>query len=110
MIPEAYIVVGSFVVFVLFFIIMSFASKYYIDLQSRGLGRWVNFAWMVIIIIVFGILLTFNVTCTINGNCRYMSILIAALVVGITLMNIIWGIYQTVNFKKQPINKGQKTT
>lgn len=98
---ESWAVLVSFVVFLVFFIVMSFVSRYYKDWQAGGLGRWINFAWMVVVIIIFGILLTINVGCTITGNCRYMSIIVAVFVVGLTLFNMGLGIYKTVKYNEE---------
>lgn len=101
MIPESYIVMGMFVLYIIYYIVMSFASKYYIENQSAGLGRWVNFTWMLIVLFVFAILISINTECVVGGNCRYMSVTVATLVVGVTLINMAWGIYHTIERDRQ---------
>lgn len=105
MIIESWIVVITFMVFAIYVFIMNFASSYFKDwLSSKWGGRWVNFFWMILLIIIFGILTVFNVECTISGQCRHMSITVTALAVSLTLLIIGIGVYHSITYKKKEKN------
>lgn len=99
---ESWIVLSSFIVFIVFFFIMTFVSDYYKEwMNNMWGGQLINFAWMAVTIVVFGVLMIFNVECTITGDCKYMAMVLAATVAVLTAVNIGWGIYHTVNYKKK---------
>lgn len=102
MLPETWVVLLTFIVFAIYFLIMSIVSKFYQDwLSAKWGGRWVNFAWMMALIIGVTVLMFFNVECTVKGDCRYMAITLACAAVLFTIINIVWGVVHTINYKKR---------
>lgn len=103
MLIEGWIVLGVFIAYLMYYILVSFLSDYHKEQLQMGKGRWYNFTWMVILILVFAILLTMSVQCwgvgfKDGGNCRYLSLTITALVIIITLINVGWDIYNSVEY------------
>lgn len=101
MYAEAWIVLSILVMYIIYFTIMSFVSKYYKDRESWGLGHVANVTWMLLVGIVVSVLLVFNVQCTIDGNCRPLAITITVLVAMITFAEMGWGIYKTISYDKK---------
>lgn len=98
---ESWVVLVTFILFIIYFLVMSFVSQYYKDwMNAKWGGRWVNFSWMMGILLIFAILMVFNVECTINGQCRYMALTLTAVVVILSILHMSWGIYHTVKYKK----------
>jgi len=79
---------------------MSFVSKYYKLMLSEGRGKLLNMLWIFSIIVVGGILLVYNVQCTITGQCEVLAWLITGILFALTVFNITWGIYKTVTYKE----------
>lgn len=80
---------------------MSFVSPYYKALTSEGLGKIFNIIMLIVIIIVAGIIFTFNTQCLVKGgDCVVLSWTITGLIVFLTIANIAWGTYNTIKYKK----------
>jgi hypothetical protein len=108
MIIECWIVLGVFITYLVYFIIASFLSDFHKDQLSKGLGKWYNFSWLVILIIVFGILLTMSVHCWGTDmkdmvNCRSLSITTTVVLVSLTFLNIGWGIYHGITYNDKNV-------
>jgi hypothetical protein len=100
---EVWVVLGVFVAYLIYFMLVSFLSDFHKDQLSKGLGKWYNFTWLCILIISFGAILTMSVHCwgTIgkNGmNCRYLSLTVTGVLVILTLLNIGWGTYHSITY------------
>ena len=70
MLWESWTVLALFVVNLVFFVVMSFVSPYYKKITSEGLGRAMNIAWMIVVIIVGAFLMFYNVQCSLSGTQR----------------------------------------
>jgi hypothetical protein len=97
---ESWIVLIAFSIYLVYFVFMSFFSEYYKDKLSEGLGKVFNILWMVVMIVVLTVLLMFNTRCAVDGNCKWMSVTIAVLVVLYTLFHMGWGIYHHIRHNK----------
>ncbi len=105
---EGWIVLSVFIIYLMYYILMSFLSDYFMEEQRKGHGRWYNFTWMLILIFVFGTILTMSVHCWGIGvgkdgimNCRYLTIAITLAVVIITLFHVGWDIYHAVVYDEK---------
>jgi len=98
--PESWIVIGIFIINLVFFLIMSFVSKYYKHELAEGLGSVFNIVWIAVIIVVGAIIMMYNVQCTIDGRCQGMAWLIIAILVGLTALNIGLSTYRTLSYKE----------
>ena len=96
-----------FLINLVFMLVMSFVSPYYKALTSEGLGKVFNIIMLVVIIIVAGIIFTFNAQCLVKGgDCIALARIITGLLVVLTVANIAWGTYNTyfytyLHYKKE---------
>ena len=96
---ESWIVLGAFIVYLIFVLVMSFVSAPYKEQLRAGRGFAFNMAWMIIMVVVFGAVLTYNVSCTIDGQCNVYTALITSAVVVLTLAKIGWYMYKHFTHK-----------
>ena len=98
---ESWIVMFVFLINLTFMLVMSFVSPYYKALTSEGLGRVFNITLLVVVIIVAGIIFTFNSNCLLRGgNCTVLAWTITIIIVLLTIANIAWGTYNTIKYQK----------
>lgn len=97
---ESWIVIFVFLINLIFMLVMSFVSPYYKALTSEGLGKIFNIAWIIVVIIVAGVIFTFNAGCLVSGHCEVLSWVIVGLLIAMSIGNISWGVYNTVKYKK----------
>lgn len=99
---ESWIVMFVFLINLIFMLVMSFVSPYYKALTSEGLGRVFNIIWLVLIIVIAGVIFTFNAQCLVKGGeCSVLSWTITGILVVLTISNIAWGTYNTIKFSKK---------
>lgn len=96
---ESWIVIVVFLINLIFMLVMSFVSPYYKTLTSEGLGKVFNIAWIIVVIIVAGVIFTFNAGCLVSGHCQVLSWVIVGLLISLSIGNITWGVYNTVKYK-----------
>ena len=89
---------------------MSFVSQYYKKEIARGLGSIFNIVWISVVIVVGGIIMMYNVQCTIDGRCEFMAWLVVALLIAFTGLNIGLGVYRTVTYKAPITTKVSQET
>ena len=111
---ESWIVLGIFVVNLVFMLIMSFTSPYFKHIMSLGIGKIFNIVWVCVIIASAGVLMFYNMQCTLgsskgatkalgelvaDNSCKYLAISIVVFLALITVLNMSWGIYNTLEYK-----------
>jgi len=97
--PESWITIAIFVINLIFFLIMSFVSPYFEVITAEGMGKIFNVMWLVLIIIIAGLIFTFNAQCLLTGNCRALSWTIVAILIVVTGLLMAWFIYHTILYK-----------
>lgn len=108
MVWESWIVIAVFVINLTFLFIMSFVSPYFKALLSKGIGKVYNIIWMCVIVAAAGVLLFYNTQCNISTdvdikaiNCKRLAIAIVVFLVLLTILNMSWAIYNTIEYDKQ---------
>lgn len=79
--------------------IMNFVSDYYKQLLAKGWGMVFNVSWILLVMIITAVLLTYNVKCVKTGQCDALAWIIVIILVVLTAGNITWGIYNTIKYK-----------
>lgn len=96
---ESWIVSIVFFINLIFLLVMSFVSPYFKAIMSLGLGKIFNICWMVVVIIVAGVLFTFNAQCIVGTtDCKTLAWIITSIIVILTIANIGFGVYNTVKY------------
>ena len=108
MLWESWVVVAVFVVNLAFLLIMSFVSPYFKALLARGIGKAYNIVWMCVIVASAAVLMFYNVQCHLNLDpvgkaldCRRLALSIVVFLVLLTILNMSWAIYNTVEYNKK---------
>jgi hypothetical protein len=98
---ESWIVLGVFLINLLFLLIMSFISPYYEEVTKKGRGRTMNIMWIIIIIGAATILMMHNVKCTLDGKCRYMAAILTGILVVLSIGHIVWVLRNDARYRDQ---------
>ena len=124
---ESWVVLAIFILNLAFMLIMSFASPFFKEVTSRGIGKIFNIVWICVIIGAAGILMFYNVRClnpsadanviakatgkvggevaealnSITSNCKMLSISIIVFLSLLTILNMSWTIYNTIEYNKK---------
>lgn len=100
MYPGSWIVLVALIIHVIFFLVMSFVSPYFKKTYDKKWGgRILNIALMLVASIAFGVILFFNVHCTVAGQCDWMAMMVVAIVIVLVISNIVWGLYNHFKYK-----------
>ena len=123
---ESWVVLAIFIINLAFMLIMSFASPFFKEMTSRGIGKIFNIVWICVIIGAAGILMFYNVRCinpsgdasgskaigkasgevmstlgSITNNCKMLSVSIIVFLALLTILNMSWTIYNTIEYNKK---------
>ena len=134
---ESWTVLAIFIVNLAFMLIMSFVSPFFKVIMAKGVGKIFNIVWMCVIIAAAGVLMFYNVRCTLDGgissslstgtgaasaataatsgtsitanisktiasgNCRMLAVSIVVFLLLLTILNMAWGIYNTLEYNKK---------
>jgi len=102
-------------------LIMSFASPYFKHIMSMGIGRVFNIVWICVIIAAAGVLMYYNTQCNLsmsmsmvkgpavadvmNNSCKHLAISVIVFLALLTILNMSWGIYNTIEYDKKKQTK-----
>ena len=119
---ESWVVLGIFVLNLVFLLIMSFVSPYFKALTAQGIGKIFNLIWICVIITAAAILMFYNMQCTLGSNssgssgssssspgsssgiadtsCKRLAIAVVVFLALLTVLNLSWNIYNTIEYNK----------
>lgn len=110
MIWESWVVIAVFVINLAFLLIMSFVSPYYKVILSKGVGKIFNIVWMCVIVIAAAVLIFYNVQCNVlqdpvakEMNCKGLAVSIVVFLALLTILNMSWSIYNTIEYDKKKV-------
>ena len=108
---ETWTIISLFIINLIFVITMVFASPYYKNQAKKGMGLAMNIVLIILLIIISGVFLTFNVKCNLGDKkaCTSLVYIIVGSVVVLTIVNIAYGIYNTVTYKAPTAAVQQET-
>lgn len=97
---QTWILIVLFVINLIFFLVMSFISPYYKRVISKD---WLHIILICIIIIIVGIYMFLNVSCSMRGQgmyCRLYSWCTIFLVLAISIWTIMYYIYKDHQYRQ----------
>jgi hypothetical protein len=102
---ESWIVLGVFLINLLFLLIMSFVSPYYEEVTKKGRGRAMNVLWIIVIIAAATVLMMYNVKCTLDGKCQYMAATLTGILVVLSVGHIVWVLRNDIRYRQLQASK-----
>lgn len=114
MLWESWVVVAIFVMNFIYMLVMAFVSPYFKVLFAKGVGKAFNITWLCTIIVAAGVLMFYNIRCSLDNNsgqnCKYLAISIVVFLLLLTILNMSWGIYNTIEYNKKAAAKPSQST
>lgn len=108
MLWESWVTLAIFVINLIFLLVMAFVSPFVKKLMAKGIGKVYNIIWMCVIIASAAVVMFYNMQCAIgtkdDGSCKRLAVSIVVFLTLLTILNMSWNIYYTIEYakKKQP--------
>jgi hypothetical protein len=106
MIWESWATIAIFIINLVFLLVMTFVSPFFKKLMAKGVGLVFNVTWLLTITISSAIVMFYSFKCVLGGSkddnsCKIFAMSVVVLLTLLTILNMSWSIYNTIEYNKQ---------
>ena len=106
---QSWIIVGLFIVNLIFWLIMSFISPYCKQILNKGMGFIANIIWLVLLIILSGLFMFASSYCSGDTiGCAWLPWVTIAIIVGLTTWIIVYTSIKDHKYRKLTKNLSEE--